>query len=176
MLNSSQFNGLPLWRDHFAGKASMTNIIKFWVILTGVFLGLAALGNTVWAEQNSIKDMCDKGNSTACFKVGQNALSLDRDNKTALVFFTKACDGGHMTGCTFGGNLMQNTGKQYSPQWKKAAKMFQKACDAGEDASCFNLGSLKYKEGRASKAKKYYQQACDMGNQPGCANVEWLSK
>ena len=103
-------------------------------------------------------------------------MTLDRDNKSALVYFIKACDSGHMTGCTFGGNLMQNTGKQYSPQWKKATKMFQKACEAGEDAPCYNLGSLKYKEGRASRAKKYYQKACDMGNQSGCDNVKWLSK
>ena len=154
----------------------MVKINKCWVVLTGVFFALASLGNTVWAQQKTMKSLCEDGNSTACFKVGRDSLSLDRDKKAALVYFVKACDGGHMTGCTFGGNLMQNTGTQYSPQWKKAAKMFQKACDAGEDASCFNLGSLKYKEGRASRAKKYYQKACDMGNQPGCANVEWLSK
>ena len=145
-------------------------------MLIVLILGLAASGNTVWAEAKSMKGLCDEGNSTACFKVGQEYLSLERDTKSALGYFVKACDGGHMTGCTFGGNLMQNTGKQYSPEWKKAAKMFQKACDAGEDSSCFNLGSLKYKEGRASRAKKYYQQACDMGNPQGCENVKWLSK
>ncbi len=120
--------------------------------------------------------LCNEGDSTACFKVGREFMSLDRDNKSALVYFVKACDGGHMEGCTFGGNLMHNTGKHHSPEWEKAAKMFQKACDAGVNESCFNLGSLEYKEGRASKAKKYYQQACDMGNQPGCDNLKWLSK
>ena len=144
--------------------------------MTGIFFVLAASGSTVWAEKKTMKGLCEEGNSTACFKAGQDALSLDRDKKAAMAFFIKACDGDYMTGCTFGGNLMQNTGAQYSPAWKKAAKMFQKACDAGEDSSCFNLGSLKYKEGRASRAKKYYKQACDMGNQPGCANLEWLSK
>lgn len=81
-----------------------------------------------------------------------------------------------MTACLWGGNLIQNTGKQYSPQWKEASKMFKKACEAGEDAGCFNLGALYYKEGRASKAKKMFKKACDMGNQPGCDNVKWLSK
>ena len=68
------------------------------------------------------------------------------------------------------------SGKQYSPEWKKAVKLFQKACDAGEDGACFNIGSLKYKEGRASAAKKYYKQACDMGNQSGCTNLKGLQK
>ncbi len=72
--------------------------------------------------------------------------------------------------------MIQNTGKQYSPQWKESSKMFKKACEAGVHRGCFNLGSLYYKEGRASKAKKLYQKACDMGNQPGCDNVKWLSK
>lgn len=98
------------------------------------------------------------------------------NQKSNLVKFVKACDGGDIPACVLGGNLIQNSGKQYSPEWKKAAAMFQKACDAGEDAGCFNLGALYYREGRASKAKKMFEKACDMENQPACDNVKWLSK
>jgi len=120
--------------------------------------------------------MCDEGNSVACFTRGKKYVTLDKDNKKAIPLFRKSCAADHMTACLWGGNLIQNTGKQYSPQWKEAAAMFKKACEADEDAGCFNLGALYYKEGRASKAKKLFKKACDMGNKPGCDNVKWLSK
>jgi len=122
-------------------------------------------------------NLCEKEkNSTACFNVGNKKRVIDQDNKEALKYLSLACEGGHMTGCNHAGILTQLTGKQYSPEWKKATELFQKACDAGEDGACFNIGSLKYKEGRAKAALKYYQQACDMGNKPGCENVKWLNK
>jgi hypothetical protein len=145
--------------------------------ITGlVLVCFLTLGTDVWAEEDKMLDLCNNGNSSACFERGKKYVTLDRDNKKAIPLFRRGCAGDHMTACLWGGNLIQNTGKQYSPQWKEASKMFIKACEAGEDAGCFNLGSLYYKEGRASKAKRMYQKACDMGNQPGCDNVKWLSK
>lgn len=137
---------------------------------------LLGIGSEVRAEKDALLDLCESGNSSACFERGRKYVTLDKDTKKAIPLFRKSCEADHMTACLWGGNLIQNTGKQYSPEWKEASKMFQKACDAGEDAGCFNLGALYYKEGRASKAKKMFKQACDMGNQPGCDNVVWLSK
>jgi hypothetical protein len=133
-------------------------------------------GNEVQADEDKLLKMCNEGNSVACFERGKKFVTLDKDTKKAIPLFRKSCAADHMTACLWGGNLIQNTGKQYSPQWKEASKMFKKACEAGEDGGCFNLGSLYYKEGRASKAKKLYKKACDMGNKPGCDNVKWLSK
>lgn len=116
------------------------------------------------------KQLCEEGNSTACFKVGERFRTVELDNKSALPYFQKGCDGGHMTACTHAGILTQMKGKQYSPQWKEAVKLFQKACDAKEDRACFNLGSLKYKEGRQKAAIKYFTLACDMGNRLACDN------
>lgn len=134
-------------------------------------------GNTVWADEqdDKLEALCHEGNSTACFKRAKKYFILDKDNNKAIPLFRKACEGDYMTGCLWGGNLIQNTGKQYSPQWKEAAKMFKKACGAGEDGACVNLGSLYYREGRASKAKKLYKKACDMGNRVGCHNLKELS-
>ncbi len=146
-----------------------------WII--ALVLGcLLTTSNEVRAEEDKLLDLCNNGNSSACFERGKKYVTLDRDNKKAIPLFRKSCAADHMTACLWGGNLIQNTGKQYSAQWKEASKMFKKACEAGEDAGCFNLGALFYKEGRASKAKKLFKQACDMGNQPGCDNVKWLSK
>ena len=47
-------------------------------------------------------------------------------------------------------------------------------CD--EDPACFNLGALKYKEGRQSAAIKYFEKACKMGNIPGCNNEKRLKR
>ena len=123
---------------------------------------------------NACIKLCDAENITACFELGKHYSY--NDYPTAINLFRKACESDHLTSCLWGGNLIQNTGKQYSPQWKEASKMFKKACDAGEDGGCFNLGALYYREGRASKAKKLFKIACDLGNQPGCDNVKWLSK
>ncbi len=149
---------------------SITCIIA---LILGCFL---INGNKVQAEEDKMLDLCNKGNSVACFERGKKYLTLDRDAKKAIPLFRKSCAADHMDACIWGGNLIQNTGKQYSPQWKEASQMFKKACEADVNRGCFNLGSLYYKEGRASKAKKLYQKACDMGNQPGCDNVVWLSK
>jgi len=149
--------------------------LAFWI--TGIILGCSLTsGIDARAEEDKLLKMCNDGNSVACFERGKKYVTLDRDNKKAIPLLRKSCAADHMTACLWAGNLIQNTGKQYSPQWKEASKMFKKACEAGEDGGCFNLGSLYYKEGRASKAKRLYQKACDMGNKPGCDNVKWLSK
>jgi TPR repeat protein len=134
-------------------------------------------GNTVWAseEDDKLLKFCNEGNSVACFKQGKRYVTLDKDTKKAIPLFRKSCAADHMGACIWGGNLIQNTGKQYSPQWKEASKMFKKACEADEDGACVNLGSLYYREGRASKAKKLYKKACDMGNKIGCHNLKELS-
>ena len=134
----------------------------------------------VWAGDDPKKKkkraLCEKGNSTACFKMGERYRIIDRDNKTAIKFYDKACDSGYMTGCTNGGILTLMKGTPYSKDFKQARKMFDKACEAGEDQSCFNMGTLNYKEGRQSKAVKYYKKACGMGNQAGCAREKRLKR
>ncbi|MFQ5451775.1 MAG: tetratricopeptide repeat protein [Nitrospinaceae bacterium] len=133
----------------------------------------------VWAEDEAVlkmKSLCEEGNSTACFRLGERYRILERDNKTSLAYHLKACEHGYITGCTHAGILIQMTGTQYSPQWKKAAKLFLKGCDAKSDRACFNLGSLKYKEGRQKAAMKYWKLACDLGNQTGCHNYKKLKR
>ena len=151
-------------------------------ILTNIaiFLFYMVFNSFVWADEDAktkeLRSQCENGNSFACFKMGEKYRIIERDEKSALVFYIKACDANYMTGCTNGGILMKNKGTQYSPEWKKAKKMFQKACDAGEDPSCYNLGTINYREGRQKKAIKYYHQACKMGNQVGCAREKRLKR
>ncbi len=125
-------------------------------------------------RDKKLEEMCQGGNSFACFTIGEKLRTLDRDNKKALVYYKKSCEGGWITGCNNAGILTQMQGAQYSKAWKEAAKFFKKACDEDESNACFNLGSLKYREGRASAAKKYYKKACDLGNPMGCENIKVL--
>jgi TPR repeat protein len=150
-----------------------------------IFISLIALaviqGNVAFAEKDpeiaKLIELCnEKQIATACFKMGERYRILEGDNSTALSYFLKACDRDHMTACTHAGILTQMSDGQYSKAWKDATKLYQKACDAGEDPACFNMGNLKYKEGRASSARKYFKLACDMKNGPACANLKKLKK
>ena len=152
------------------------NLVATLILISMVFITFA------WADDDpetaKLKALCKEGNSTnikstdssyACFKLGEKYRVIYQDNKIALEFYKKACDGDYMTACTNGGNLQYLKGTQHGPAWKAAKKMYQKSCDAGEDPACFNLGSINYREGRQKKAIKFYSQACKMGNKPGCA-------
>jgi uncharacterized protein len=155
-------------------------MVKKIIILTILVTSVLIQASGVWAEEDELtkktRALCDEGNSTACFKLGERYRVIERDNKTALGFYTKACDGDYMTGCTNGGILLIMRGTPYSKEFKQARKMFNKACEAGEDPSCYNMGSLNYKEGRQKKALQYYLKACDMGNNAGCAKHKRLSR
>jgi TPR repeat protein len=153
------------------------NLITVTVLMLGmIFFGL----NEVRAEDDprvvKLKALCEEGNGTACFKIGERYRVVELDNKTATAYHLKACDANYITGCTHAGILIQITGKQYSPEWKRAAKLFAKGCDVDSDKACFNLGRLKFKEGRQSAAKKYWKKACDLGNQIACNNHKKLSR
>jgi uncharacterized protein len=155
-------------------------MVKKFIIFTLFAVAVFIQAPGVWAEEDELtqktRALCEQGNSTACFKMGERYRIVEQDKKTALTFYVKACDAGYMTGCTNGGILLIMKGNPYSKEFKQARKMFTKACDAGEDPSCFNMGSLNYKEGRQKKALQYYLKACDMGNNAGCAKHKRLSR
>ncbi|MFQ5444397.1 MAG: tetratricopeptide repeat protein [Nitrospinales bacterium] len=147
----------------------MKNLIAVTVLMVGIiFLSF----NGVQAEEDpnvvKLKALCEKGNGTACFRIGERYRTVELDNKSSILYHLKACDTGYITGCTHAGILILMTGKQYSPEWKKAAKLFAKGCDINSDRACFNLGQLKYKEGR--------QKACDLGNAVACSSYKKLTR
>ncbi|MGV7219910.1 MAG: tetratricopeptide repeat protein [Nitrospinales bacterium] len=155
--------------------------IKFFTIFISLIALAVIPGSIAFAEKDPetaqmIKLCNEQQIANSCFKMGERYRLLEGDNATALSYFLKGCDAGHMTACTHAGILTQMSDKQYSKAWKEAAKLYQKACDAGEDPACFNMGTLKYKEGRASAARKYYKLACDMNNGPACSNLKKLQK
>ena len=154
--------------------------MKKFILLPILAVSIFIQAPGIWAEEDEMtkkkRALCEEGNSSACFQMGERYRIVEQDYKTALNFYIKACDGDYMTGCIDGGILLVMKGTPYSKEFKQARKMFIKACEAGEDPSCFNMGSLFYKEGRQKKSLQYYLKACDMGNQAGCAKHKRLSR
>lgn len=155
--------------------------MKKLIVVTVLTLGVMFISsNETRAEDTprvaKLKSLCEEGNGVACFQIGERYRTVELDNKIATEYHLKACDASYITGCTHAGILIQITGKQYSPEWKRAAKLFLKGCDVDSDKACFNLGRLKYKEGRQSAAKKYWKKACDLGNQVACHNHKRISR
>lgn len=124
----------------------------------------------------SLTPLCDKDVFHSCFKIGEKYRILDKDDKKALPFFEKACNGSHFTACSHAGIVLMRRGTPYSKEFKKATKYFQIACEHKHDKACFNLGSIKYKEGRQKRAIKWFDVSCKLGNQFGCNKAAKLRR
>jgi TPR repeat protein len=155
----------------------VNKLLSLMALTIGIFF---LCSNAVWAEDapetKAMKDACEKGDGRACYKIGERYRTVELDNKNAVPYYEKACKDNYLAGCNAAGILTQLTGKQYSPQWKKAAKFFAIGCDVDDHVACSNLGQLKYKEGRQSAAKKYWKKSCDLGNQVACSNYERINR
>lgn len=155
----------------------MKNLIAVAVLIVGIiFLSI----NGVWAEDDprvaNLKKWCEEGNGAACFQMGERYRTVELDNKTAIVYHLKACDAGYITGCNHAGILLMGIGTHGSKEWKQAGKLFKKGCDIDTDKACYNLGSLKFKEGRQKASLKYWKKSCDLGNASGCFRYKKYSK
>ena len=152
----------------------LTNLIA---LVVGIFF---LCSNVAWAEDapetKALKDSCKKGNGRSCYKIGDRYRIIELDTKGAIPYYQKACDDNYLAGCNAAGILTQRTGKQYSPQWKTAAKLYTKGCDLKDHVACYNLGKLKYDEGRQSASKKYFKIACDLGNPVGCSQYDRVNR
>lgn len=155
----------------------MKKLLNITALAVGIFFFCS---NSVWAEDDpetkAIKDACEKGNGRACYRIGERYRRVELDNKNAIPYYLKACDDNYLAGCNGAGILIQMTGKQYSPQWKRAAKLFAKGCELKDHTACFDLGQLKYREGRQSAAKKYWKMSCDLGNRIACSNYKRINR
>ena len=155
----------------------MKKLLNLTALAVGIFF---LCSNAVWAEDapetTALKNACKKGNGRACYRIGDRYRIIEKDNKSAIPYYMKACDDNFLAGCNAAGILTQKNGRQYSPQWKKAAKLYTKGCDLKDHVACFNLGKLKYEEGRQSRAKKYWKISCDLGNPAGCSELKRISR
>ena len=128
-------------------------------------------------SEGSLKMLCEeKDVSISCWKLGDRYRTLDRDMKKALSYYKKACEMGLANGCSYAGVLLAQRAAPNSKDFKKAGVFFEKACDQKHDLACFNLGSLKYKEGRRKKAIKYYDIACELGHRGACGRAAKMKK
>ncbi|MBI4384004.1 MAG: sel1 repeat family protein [Nitrospinae bacterium] len=128
-------------------------------------------------DTEQLKSSCqEKKTADACFELGEKYRVVEMDNKTALEYFLQGCELKHMTSCVHAGILTEVKGTQNSPEWKKAAELFETACNEHHDKGCFELGALKYREGRSKKATEYFKIACEYGNKIACNNMKKFEK
>ena len=164
------------WIIHLLRKVFIVKKL-IWVALLCLIDAPAFAQPIDTTSEGFLKNMCEnKKVSISCWKLGERFRTLDRNLKMALPWYEKACDMGLMDGCSYAGVIFAQRGTPYSKDFKKATKYFSLACEQKHDIACFNLGSIKYKEGRQKKAIKYYDMACEMGHQGGCARAAKLKK
>jgi hypothetical protein len=101
----------------------------------------------------------------------------EKDYKTAIKLFSKACDDGNANGCNNLGDMYKN-GQGVQQDYFKAVELYTKACDGGYAKGCKNLGNM-YSKGQGVqqdyfKAVELYTKACDGGYADGCENYSKL--
>ena len=147
------------------------------LVATWFLLLLAVPEYAAGMDEEQMKTLCtEKKDADQCFALGEHYRVVDLNNKAALEYFILGCGLEHMTSCVHAGILTERNGIQNSAEWKQAADFYQKACDQHHDKGCFNMGMLKFKEGRAKKAMELFQLACDYGNSPACSKLKSMIK
>ncbi len=111
----------------------------------------------------------------ACFDAG---VGLEKDEKEAARWYTKAAGAGDARGMTNLG-LMYENGRGVEKDEKKAAEWYQKAADAGSALGMTNLGFM-YAGGRGGlekddkEAVTWYRKAADTGSTRGMHNLGFM--
>ena len=141
-----------------------------------LLLALTACGPGT-AEVKRLRDSCRAGDPAACNEYGQKLLSgshVLRDDSTAALEFTRACEGNVADGCARLAVLYQS-GRGFKKDSARAVPLLQKACEGGAMDGCARLGLL-YREGAGierdvSRASRLFEQSCSGGNLLGCAHL-----
>ena len=63
----------------------MKYLIKALIIMTFSILCVSVASAQEKSLEEKMEGMCGKGNSTACFKVGERYRTVERDNKKACI-------------------------------------------------------------------------------------------
>lgn len=113
----------------------------------------------------------------ANFRAGQQA-AMRSDSVTARREFERACEGGHLPGCTMLGTMVAD-GVGGPADLRRARQLFAKGCvtniswsSASDAGACLMLGDM-YAEGEGgprqpARAAYLYARACDIGSGEGC--------
>lgn len=113
----------------------------------------------------------------ANFRAGQQAV-MRSDNVTARREYERACDGGHLGGCTMLATMVAD-GVGGPADLRRARQLFAKACvvniswsSASDAGACLMLGDM-YAAGeggpqKPARAAYLYARACDIGDGEAC--------
>lgn len=121
---------------------------------------------------SEIKDMeskCAIGEFNSCLALGE--MQEERlDNKSAAIFYEKACGGNEFRACGKLANLYAN-GLGVAQDKQKANLLYNKGCDGGDAVSCGNLSLIYYAENNYEQSARLLFKACDSGDFTACSNL-----
>ena len=101
---------------------------------------------------------------------------MNKDLKTAIELYDKACTDGSMSGCNNAGLVWQSGFRGQPANFEQAARYFKKSCAGGLKNGCFNLSGM-YLQGKGTilkdmqKALEYSVRSCELGHPWGCSNA-----
>lgn len=146
-------------------KKLLLLMVPFWLL---AFSGMAIKDYSILKTEKFAKydENCTKGDDWSCSEVGMTYYKLD-DNKSALEYFTKACDIKFGVGCELKAYFMLS-----QERFEEAFEIFERACEAGSSYSCLNLGVM-YDRGQGVEVDKHkagllYAKACKLGDIEAC--------
>lgn len=137
----------------------------FLIILAGIFV----LTQTVYAKTPA--ELCDEGDASRCF-IQASILFSQSQLDQALVYYEKACDGGHVDGCFFLGHRAESK----SNERKAALKKLEEFCDQENYAACTHLGNVSMRDKDSTMGMKSLRMACKHGDMKGCTSLGYHAK
>ena len=146
----------------------ISKIIKIGVscLIVGVCVfGLAKLG---YAKTPA--ELCEEGDINRCFIQASILFSQSRLSES-LVFYEKACVGGHVDSCFFLGHRS----KSKSVERTKALNKLTEYCDQKIYAACTHFGNISMLD-KDNKGMDALELACQKGDVKGCASLGYHAK
>ena len=101
---------------------------------------------------------------------------VTKDDAQAKALFTKACDGGEMSGLQRSGAMSTMRPWRDQQDYAQALSLWQKACDGGVMKACENVGQHVRCRARAlrkisAQAVSYYRKGCAGGEMESCSRI-----
>ncbi|MBZ0165618.1 MAG: hypothetical protein K8I00_02345 [Candidatus Omnitrophica bacterium] len=117
------------------------------------------------------EELCEEGDANSCF-VQASVLFGKSQLEGALVFYEKACTGGHVDGCFFLGHRAESNSKERAVALQKLREM----CDQKKYAACTHLGNISIRDNDKNKGIDSLKEACAHGEMKGCNSLGYHAK
>jgi TPR repeat protein len=125
----------------------------------GVRDGPPSSVNARLPTREDLRASCEAGNGLSCRYLAEDlelASSGPRDERSAVSYYRKALERGHLNACNSGGMLLEKGSREsgvVEPDPTAAASMYDDGCRKGEAICCMSLADL-YQTGKGVPKNK----------------------